>query len=96
MRTEHFQGSVMDGEQTIIDQVEGTLVFLEAEHGPTRWYGSLNLPPEKHIEYRHGQPGQGRPSDECTYTVAINDGRTGKIIITRSDPDFPDGLIVTA
>jgi len=66
---ENFRGKITDGDQIVVDNVEGQLYF----HGASSWDGKFEMPSPEQIQLNG------------SYTLALDDGRKGSIIITGKD-----------
>jgi len=80
---ESFRGKILDEEKVVLEGVEGELFMDKDAAGITSWSGQFELPFPESI-----QP-------DATYTLALDDGRKGQIIVTRMhiDTDTESSLV---
>jgi hypothetical protein len=80
-RMEHFRhAKVLDGDKTVLDDVEGHLGFHEKAHGRKQWHGYFELTREQHL------------TSGVRYELMLADGRHAEI----NAADVPDSERVGA
>jgi hypothetical protein len=67
-RMEHIRGSLLEGEQTVVDQLDGYLTCYD-RNGRKSFYGYFEMPSEQLKHLRH----------ETCYCLVLSDGRKGNI-----------------
>jgi hypothetical protein len=68
-RMEHIQGKIVDGEQVVLDQLDGYLGCHEVVKGRKTYYGYFELPTEQLSGLHH----------ETRYRLVLKDGRAADI-----------------
>jgi len=67
-RMEHIRGKILEGEQTVLDPVDGYLACHDHK-GRKTFYGYFEMPSERLKALRH----------ETCYRLILNDGRKANI-----------------
>jgi hypothetical protein len=65
-RMEHFRGKLLDGEQVVIDLVDGYLGCHAMESGRKTWFGYFELSAEQRAQVNSG----------VRYNLNVSDGRS--------------------
>jgi len=72
---EHFTGNILAGNQVLLEDVEGLLFINKSPAGWATWNGTFELPVGKNIDF------------DGPDHLQLADGRSGKIFITRKQPN---------
>lgn len=68
---QRFSGKILDGNQILLENVKGVLFVNEPPTGIKSWQGTFDLPAGNNIDF------------DAPNHLELDDGRSGKILITR-------------
>lgn len=78
-RMEHFRGQLFNGDQVLLDSVEGYLGCHAKSGGQKTWFGNFELPADQ----------RGSLSPSTRYRLAMIDGRSGDLYVDVHDSNTP-------
>jgi len=78
-RMEHVHGKLCDGDQVVLEPIEGYLGCHAMTNGHKTWFGNFELPADKRPIVAAG----------VRYKLVLGDGRSGDIYIDIHDSNKP-------
>lgn len=78
-RMEHFRAQLLNGDQVLLDAVEGYLGCHAKSGGQKTWFGNFELPADR----------RGTLNASTRYRLAFSDGRSGELYVDVHDSNAP-------
>jgi hypothetical protein len=75
----HFCGTILEGEEVVAPEAEGDYRVSTLRGGEQHWEGNVSVPPDAAIY------------DGGAYTLRLDDGREGEIIVRAGPYTAPSG-----